>query len=87
MEVEHQSNKFNTTFSMASSGKRYTVLDGDNSIYTSLMNHYLSLWLGEPLSNRWGRSILAEEEIRRYNNHGAGSSKQGYCVLDINGLL
>ncbi len=67
VHVEHLSNKFNTTFSLASSGKRYTVLDGDVGIYTSLMNHYLSVWLGEPLSNRWARSILAEEEIRRYN--------------------
>ncbi len=67
VHVEHLSNQFNTTFSLASSGKRYTVLDGDTSIYTSLMNHYLSVWLDEPLSNRWARSILAEEEIRRYN--------------------
>lgn len=67
VHVEHLSNRFNTTFSLASSGKRYTVLDGDAGIYTSLMNHYLSVWLGEPLSNRWARSILAEEEIRRYN--------------------
>lgn len=67
VHVEHLSNQFNTTFSMASSGKRYTVLDGDSSIYSSLMNHYLSLWLGEPLSNRWARSILSEEEVRRYN--------------------
>ena len=67
VHVEHLSNQFNTTFSLASSGKRYTVLDGDVGIYTSLMNHYLSVWLGEPLSNRWARSILAEEEIRRYN--------------------
>lgn len=67
VHVEHLSSRFNTTFSLASSGKRYTVLDGDAGIYTSLMNHYLSVWLGEPLSNRWARSILAEEEIRRYN--------------------
>lgn len=67
VHVEHLSNRFNTTFSLASSGKRYTVLDGDAGIYTSLMNHYLSVWLGESLSNRWARSILAEEEIRRYN--------------------
>ncbi len=67
VHVEHLANKFNTTFSLAGSGKRYTVLDGDVGIYTSLMNHYLSVWLGEPLSNRWARSILAEEEIRRYN--------------------
>lgn len=67
VHVEHLTNRFNTTFSLASSGKRYIVLDGDPGIYHSHMNHYLSLWLGEPLSNRWSRSILAEEEIRRYN--------------------
>lgn len=67
VHVEHLTNRFNTTFSLASSGKRYIVLEGDAGIYHSLMNHYLSQWLGEPLSNRWSRSILAEEEIRRYN--------------------
>ena len=89
VHVEHLSNKFNTTFSMASSGKRYTVLDGDNSIYTSLMNHYLSLWLGEPLSNRWGRSILAEEEIRRYNKGDVimvqGAQSRGTVFLILTG--
>jgi CRP-like cAMP-binding protein len=89
VHVEHLSNKFNTTFSLASCGKRYTVLDGDVGIYTSLMNHYLSLWLGEPLSNRWARSILAEEEIRRYN---AGdvimvqeARSRGYVFLILTG--
>lgn len=43
------------------------MLEGDGGIYLSLMNHYLSQWLEEPLSKRWSRSILAEEEIRRYN--------------------
>jgi CRP-like cAMP-binding protein len=89
VHVEHLSNRFNTTFSLASSGKRYTVLDGDPSIHVSLMNHYLSTWLGEPLSNRWARSILAEEEIRRYN---AGdvimvqeSRTRGYVFLILTG--
>ena len=58
VHVEHLPNKFNTTFSLASSGKRYTVLDGDVGIYTSLMNYYLSLWLGDPLSNQWARRYL-----------------------------
>ena len=52
VHVEHLTNRFNTTFSLASCGKRYIVLDGDPGIYHSHMNHYLSLWLGEPLSNR-----------------------------------
>ncbi|MBN4075028.1 MAG: hypothetical protein COA71_07105 [SAR86 cluster bacterium] len=89
VHVEHLSNKFNTTFSMASSGKRYTVMDGDSSIYISLMNHYLSLWLGEPLSDRWGRSILAEEEVRRYNKGDVimvqGAQSRGNVFLILTG--
>lgn len=67
VHVEHLAHKFTTTFSLASSGKRYIVVDGDSSIYTSLMNQYLSNYLGEPFSDRWARTILAEEEVRRYN--------------------
>lgn len=67
VHVEHLANRFNTTFSLASCGKRYIVLEGDAGIYHSHMNHYLTQWLGEAPSNRWSRSILAEEEIRRYN--------------------
>ncbi len=89
VHVEHLSNRFNTTFSLASSGKRYTVLDEDSGIYTSLMNHYLSQWLGEPLSNRWARSILAEEEIRRYNSGDVlmvqESKSRGYVFLILTG--
>ena len=67
VHVEHLAHQFTTTFSLASSGKRYIVVDGDDSIYTSLMNQYLSNWLGEPFSDRWARSILAEDQVRRYN--------------------
>jgi len=56
-----------TTFSLASSGKRYTLFEGDDMIYSSLINHYLSLWLGQPFPNRWMRNLLAEQEIYRYN--------------------
>lgn len=67
VHVEQLPNEFNTTFSLASSGKRYTLLDGDPAIYTSQINHYLTVWLGKPFPNRWMRSLLADEEIRRYN--------------------
>ena len=67
VHVEHLAHQFTTTFSLASAGKRYIVVDGDETIYASLMNQYLSTWLGEPFSNRWARTILAEEEVRRYN--------------------
>ncbi len=67
VHVEQLPNEFDTTFSLASSGKRYTVIEGDPSVYTSQVNHYLTSWLGEPFPNRWMRSLLAEEEIRKYN--------------------
>ncbi len=67
VHVEQLTNEFNTTFSLATSGKRYTILEGDPAIYTSQINHYLTCWLGRPFPNRWMRSLLAEEEIRRYN--------------------
>jgi hypothetical protein len=56
-----------TTFSLASSGKRYTLLEGDATIYTSQINHFLTLWLGQPFPNRWMRNLLAEQELYRYN--------------------
>ena len=41
VHVEELPNEFNTTFSLASSGKRYTVIEGDSSIYMSQITHYL----------------------------------------------
>ena len=67
VHVENLPRELNTTFSLASSGKRYTVIEGDPSLYTSQVNHYLTHWLGQPFPNRWMRSLLAEEEIRKYN--------------------
>lgn len=67
VHVDQLPNEFDTTFSLASSGKRYTVIEGDPSVYTSQVNHYLTHWLGERSPNRWMRSLLAEEEIRKYN--------------------
>lgn len=67
VHVEELTNEFDTTFSLAVSGKRYTIIEGDPALYGSQINHYLSEWLDERLSNRWLRSLLAESEIRRYN--------------------
>jgi CRP-like cAMP-binding protein len=68
VHVDNLPAKFSNTFSLASSGKRYTVYEGDQSIYTSQVNHYLSQWLGKPFPSRWMRSLLAQEELRRYNS-------------------
>ena len=89
VHVEHLAHQFTTTFSLASSGKRYIVVDGDESIYASLMNQYLSTWLGEPFSNRWARTILAEEDVRRYNKGDVimvqEERSRGYVYLILTG--
>ena len=89
VHVEKLTNEFNTTFSLATSGKRYTILEGDPAIYTSQINHYLTVWLGRPFPNRWMRSLLAEEEIRRYNTDDVilvqDSTTRGYVYLVLTG--
>jgi len=67
VHVEEMPEALQTTFSLASSGKRYTLIEGDSMIYTSQINHYLTMWLGQPFPNRWMRNLLAEQEIYRYN--------------------
>jgi CRP-like cAMP-binding protein len=67
VHVDKVPDDLQTTFSRASAGKRYTLLEGDAMIYTSQINHYLTLWLGQPFPNRWMRNLLAEQEIYRYN--------------------
>lgn len=67
VHVDKMPDDLQTTFSRASAGKRYTLLEGDSLIYTSQINHYLTLWLGQPFPNRWMRNLLAEQEIYRYN--------------------
>lgn len=89
VHVEKLTNEFNTTFSLATSGKRYTILEGDSAIYTSQINHYLTEWLGRPFPNRWMRSLLAEEEIRRYNTDDVilvqNATTRGYVYLILTG--
>lgn len=68
VHIDELTNEFDTTFSLAESGKRYTIIEGDPVLYSSQINHYIAEWLDEPLSNRWLRSLLAESEIRRYNS-------------------
>ncbi|MDG1444544.1 MAG: cyclic nucleotide-binding domain-containing protein [Pseudomonadales bacterium] len=89
VHVEDLPAEFSNTFSLASSGKRYTIFDGDQSLYTSQVNHYLSRWLGKQFPNRWMRSLLAQEEIRRYNNDDVvvvqDSDSTGFVYLILTG--
>jgi hypothetical protein len=89
VHVDKLPDELNTTFSLASSGKRYTLLEGDSSIYTSQINHFLTLWLNQPFPNRWMRSLLAEQEIYRYNTEDViivqNASTRGYVYLILTG--
>lgn len=89
VHVDELPREFTNTFSLASSGKRYTVIEGDSNIYTSQVSHYLSNWLNAPFPNRWMRSMLAEEEIRRYNQGDVilvqDEDTRGYVYLILTG--
>lgn len=89
VHVDHLPNELDTTFSLASAGKRYTVIEGDSSLYTSQVNHYLTHWLSEPFPNRWMRSLLAEEEIRKYNQDDViivqDAETRGFVYLILTG--
>ncbi len=89
VHVDELSPEFTTTFSLASAGKRYTILEGDGNLYTSQVNHYLTKWLGRPFPNRWMRSLLAEEDIRRYNQDDVimvqNAETRGYVYVILTG--
>jgi len=101
VHVEKLPEVLNTRFTLASSGKRYTLFEGNDTIYNSQINHYLNSWLGEPFPHRWLSSLLTEQEIYRYNTgdvivmQDAETSAQvslmltGYCEVvrnEENGL-
>ncbi|MCP4490335.1 MAG: cyclic nucleotide-binding domain-containing protein [Gammaproteobacteria bacterium] len=67
VHVEKLPDVLSARFSLASSGKRYTLFETNETIYSAQINHYLTQWLGHPLHNRWLRSLLTEHEIYRYN--------------------
>ena len=89
VHVEAVPEDLQTTFSLASSGKRYTLIEGDSMTYTSQINHYLTMWLGQPFPNRWMRSLLGQQEIYRYNTEDViivqGASTHGSVYLILTG--
>ncbi len=93
VHVERLPEVLNTRFTLASSGKRYTLFEGDDTIYISQINQYLNQWLGHEFPIRWLSSLLTEHEIYRYNTEdvivmqGAGKHEHvsliltGYCEV------
>ncbi len=67
VHVEDVPDLLKATFSVVSAGKRYTLLEGDASIYTTQVNRFLTAWLGQTVPNRWLYNLLVEHQIVRYN--------------------
>ncbi len=89
VHVEKLPDELSARFSLASSGKRYTLFETNETIYNSQINHYLAQWLGYPIPNRWLRSLLTEHEIYRYNTGDVilmqGADKPPYVLLILTG--
>jgi len=67
VHVERLPERFNATFSLASSGKRYTILEGHSDIYATRAIEYLMNIFGARLTSHWLATLFADKEIKRYN--------------------
>ncbi|MCB1877002.1 MAG: cyclic nucleotide-binding domain-containing protein [Chromatiales bacterium] len=87
VHVDRLPERFNATFSLASSGKRYTVLDGNSSLYLTRAMEFLVEIFGQNISPRWLGMLFADMRIRRYNTddviikQGAGTRGVVYLLL------
>jgi CRP-like cAMP-binding protein len=81
--------EFAATFSVASAGKRYNLIDGDLSLYAALIHHYLKIWIGDAGPNRWLRSLVTNAAIKNYNQDDVvlvqGQESKGYVYLILTG--
>ena len=81
--------EFAATFSVASAGKRYTLIDGDLSLYAALIHHYVKIWIGDAGPNRWLRSLVTNAAIKNYNQEDVvlvqGQESKGYVYLILTG--
>ena len=87
VHVDELPESFRATFSIASAGKSYTVIAGDDRLYVSLIHHYLSQWLGESVPIKWLRSLIAGAKLEHYNRddvilvQGDASNNKVYLLL------
>lgn len=67
VHVESLPERFNATFSLADSGKRYIIIEADADIYTA---RTIELLLGNfpgPLDTRWLSTLFTNKKIKRFN--------------------
>ena len=81
--------EFLATFSVARAGKRFTLIEGDLSLYSMLTFNYLKLWIGDRAPDRWLRSLVANSEVLRYNLDDVilvqGQESKNYVYLILTG--
>ena len=87
VHVDELPESFRATFSVASAGKSYSVIPGDDSLYLSLIHHYLNQWMGDSVPNKWIRSLIAGAKLEHYNRddvilvQGDASNNKVYLLL------
>ena len=67
VHIDQLPEEFTATFSLASAGKRYNLIEGSDSLYGALIQHYLSNWIGEQGSDRWLRNLVTNATIKHFN--------------------
>tara|TARA_B110000305_G_scaffold202497_1_gene230891 strand:+ start:10843 stop:13104 length:2262 start_codon:yes stop_codon:yes gene_type:complete len=89
VHIDELPGQFAATFSVASAGKRYTLIEGDLSLYAALIHHYLKIWIGDVGPNRWLRSLVTNAAIKNYNQDDVvlvqGQESKGYVYLILTG--
>ena len=87
VHVDELPESFRATFSVASAGKSYSVIPGDDSLYLSLIHHYLNQWMGDSVPDKWIRSLIAGAKLEHYNRddvilvQGDASNNKVYLLL------
>ena len=89
VHIDELPTELTATFSVASAGKRYTLIDGDLSLYAALIHHYLKIWIGDAGPNRWLRSLVTNAAIKNYNQDDVvlvqGHESKGFVYLILTG--
>ncbi len=68
VHVEKLPEEFNATFSLASSGKRYTVAEGGSDIYTTRAIEYLNDSFRSYPETGWLSTLFSDKTIKRFNS-------------------
>jgi CRP-like cAMP-binding protein len=89
VHVDKLPEQFSATFSLASAGKRYTVVDGDPDIFAARAIECIQANFDTPVPGRWLNALLGDKRIVRYNRDDVilkqGSKSRGNVFLVLTG--